>query len=113
MPGLAAYCGSKALVSTFGEALSFEVREYMDVTVWDCGHVQTKLGGNYKGRTTLTPEEAVSDALRHLGKSRRTKGSFKTQWSNSLLKSLFCLSCCGNKAADAFRRSYDKKQSEK
>lgn len=43
MPGVAAYCATKAMVSSFSEALSFEVRDKIDVTCWEPGTTSTNL----------------------------------------------------------------------
>jgi short-subunit dehydrogenase len=113
MPGLSSYCGTKALVSNFGEALSFEVREYMDVLVWDCGHVDTKLVKD--GPTncfTMTPAGAVSGMLTHVGKTRRTRGNFRHKLSEKMVLGCFWISCCGRKAADSIRASYNEKNTK-
>ena len=73
-PGFASYCATKALVSTFGEAFSYEVQDRIDVLAWDCGSVTTNLNKS-KGSFTMTPERAVDGALSQLGKSRVTDGS--------------------------------------
>lgn len=44
MPGIASYCATKAMVSNFMEAFSFEVRDKSDVTVWEAGPCYTNLG---------------------------------------------------------------------
>jgi len=63
MPGLATYCGSKALVSTFSEALSFEVRDKIDVTTWELGPASTNLFEKEKekppGCFTLSAKRSV------------------------------------------------------
>ena len=44
MPGIANYSATKAMVSNFMEAFHFEVRDKIDVTVWEAGPCYTNLG---------------------------------------------------------------------
>ena len=66
MPGIGAYCATKALVSNFAEGLHFEVRHKIDVTCWEPGACSTNLltGENKPpGAITMTPKKAVTGAL--------------------------------------------------
>jgi len=68
LPGLANYCATKAMVSNFMEALYFEVRDKIDVTVWEPGPCYTKLfegEGSEKPPSfiTLAADKAVRDVL--------------------------------------------------
>ena len=82
MPGLSAYCTTKAMVSTFAEALSFEIREWADVTAWELGPCDTNLfselpAEDMKFRSLMkTPPQAVAGVLRQLGRTRKTNGNY-------------------------------------
>ena len=39
MPGIAAYSATKAAVSNFGEAIHYELKRKVDVTVWEPGFI--------------------------------------------------------------------------
>ena len=57
------------MVSTFAEALSFEIREWADVTAWELGPCETKLFDHVEGQgkevksMMKTPEDAVQGVL--------------------------------------------------
>lgn len=65
MPGIASYCATKIMVSNFAESLYYEVKEKIDVTLWEPGPCFTNLGqGEQPPKAiTLTAEKAVRDAL--------------------------------------------------
>ena len=66
LPGIAAYCATKAMVSNFAQALHFEVRHKIDVTDWEPGPCYTNLGtGEAPPKAiTLTAQKAVDGAMR-------------------------------------------------
>ena len=43
IPNIASYCATKAMISNFGEALHYEVKEWIDVTIWEPGTTKTKI----------------------------------------------------------------------
>ena len=65
MPGIATYTSTKAMVSNFSEALSFEVSDHIDVTCWDAGPAFTNLGNGEHppAAISLTAEKAVYGVL--------------------------------------------------
>ena len=46
VPGIASYCATKAMVSAFGVGIHYELKEHVDVLVWEAGASKTGLGGN-------------------------------------------------------------------
>ena len=44
MPGIASYCATKIMVSNFAESLYYEVKDKIDVTLWEPGPCFTNLG---------------------------------------------------------------------
>ena len=46
MPGIASYCATKAMVTAFGTGIHYELKEKLDVLVWNAGPSQTGLGGD-------------------------------------------------------------------
>ena len=73
LPGDASYTASKAMVSSFMNALHFELRDRIDATVWEPGLCQTNIfeeGEKPPNLLTTSSRKAVSDALCHVGKSR-------------------------------------------
>ena len=110
MPGVASYSATKAMVSNFTEALSFEVREKIDVTCWEPGPCDTNIFPNGESPAIkLTPRKAVSDVLCQLGKTRLTMGSYIFYLFGSMFPPLGWI---GNKAADSVRRKteYQRRQ---
>ena len=78
MPGIAAYSATKAAVSNLGEAIHFELKKNVDVTVWEPGFIETKILVNAPPSVlTQSCEKAVGDILCSLGKTRNTKGSLR------------------------------------
>ena len=74
--GACTYSATKIMLSNFGEAVHYELKSNVDVTVWDAGHVATNIHMDPPPRlVTLSAKKAVSDILRQLGKERRTRGS--------------------------------------
>ena len=64
IPGVSMYSCSKALVSNFGQALHYEVRDKIDVTVWEAGSTDTKIiQGTEKTFWTLSPSDSVNGYL--------------------------------------------------
>lgn len=101
MPGVASYSATKAMVSRFIEALSFEVRDKIDVTCWEPGPCDTNIFPDGESPTfKLTPRKAVSDVLCQLGKTRLTQGSYIFYIFGSMFPPLGLI---GNKAADSVR----------
>ena len=54
MPGVASYCATKAMVSAFGTGIHYELKEKIDVLVWEAGAAKTGLGGGEE-----SPPEAI------------------------------------------------------
>ena len=77
MAGSASYSSSKALVSNFCEAVQFELKKNVDVTVWTPGSVSSKIHViiGESSIYTVRTEKAVADVLRQFGKVRSTMGS--------------------------------------
>ena len=71
MPTISPYCATKAMVSNFTESLHFEVKEWIDVTCWVPGGVDTTIfnngidgGANPPPKwTMLSAEKAVGGVL--------------------------------------------------
>ena len=75
--GNASYSATKAMVSNFGESVYYELRENVDVTVWEPGMIESNFHlARTPGFLTKTTESAVSDILTLLGKERKTMGLF-------------------------------------
>ena len=43
IPTVSSYCATKAMVSNFTEALHYEVKDMIDVTLWEPGGIKTKI----------------------------------------------------------------------
>ena len=105
MPGLAAYCATKAMVSNFGQALHFEQRHKIDFTVWEPGPCDTNLFTEERPpkALTLTSKKAVLGIMRQIGRARVSAGNF----SFHLLSGAFLpIGLIGNKAADESRKKF-------
>ena len=105
MPGIASYCATKAMVSNFMEAFSFEVRDKIDVTVWEAGPCYTNLGNGEQppAAITMTAEKAVRGALCQAGRSRNTDGSYFFHLLGGTMPPVWLL---GSKMADATRKKF-------
>ena len=83
IPTVSSYCATKALISNFATSLHYEVKEWIDVTLWEPGPTKTKIfeEGVCEGTEPppdsqmLTCEKAVSGVLRQLGRAR-TNGNY-------------------------------------
>ena len=42
-PGFASYAATKHAVSCFGEAMFFELKRNIDVTVWEPGYIESNI----------------------------------------------------------------------
>ena len=84
------------MVSNFSESLHYEVKEWIDVTCWEAGGVDTTIfnngidgGANPPPRwTMLSAERAVGGVLSQLGRARSTNGNYWfniTGWSMYLI----------------------------
>ena len=70
------YGVTKATVTNFGESVFYELKENVDITVWEPGYIYTKiLLEKPPSLMSLETSKAVSDALSKLGKERKTRGS--------------------------------------
>ena len=75
-PGLCSYSATKSMVSNFGESIHYELKQNVDVTVWEPGYVHSNIHlETPPSAMTMETDKAVSDALACLGKDRRTRGS--------------------------------------
>ena len=70
------YCMTKRMVSNFGQAVHYELKENVDVTVWEPGFIWTRIiMEKPPGFLAIETNQAVGDILAKLGKERRTRGS--------------------------------------
>ena len=78
-PGSASYAATKMMISNFGEAVHYELKANVDVTVWEPGYISTTMihTANPPSCLLVPTTKAVADVLTLLGKERRTTGSFK------------------------------------
>lgn len=69
-PGIATYCATKAMVSAFGVGIYYELKDRVDVLVWEAGPGQTNLGqGKQPPAAICRPvPEMVDGCLRDLGR---------------------------------------------
>ena len=74
-PTFASYAATKHAISCFGEAMHFELKKNVDVTVWEPGFVETNIHlDKPPGCVTLTAKKSVEDILKKFG-VRKTYGS--------------------------------------
>ena len=74
-PSAASYAASKSAISCFGEAMHFELKKNVDVTVWEPGYIESSIHlEKPPGFLTLTAKKAVGDAFNKFG-VRKTYGS--------------------------------------
>ena len=74
-PGVASYGATKHAVSCFGEAMHFELKRNIDVTVWEPGFMESNFHFEKPPDSlTLTAKEAVNDIFNKFG-IRKTYGS--------------------------------------
>ena len=74
-PTFASYAATKHAISCFGEAMHFELKKNVDVTVWEPGYVESNIHlEKPPGFMTLTAKQAVGDMLSKFG-VRKTYGS--------------------------------------
>ena len=74
-PGFASYAATKHAVSCFGEAMFFELKRNIDVTVWEPGYIESNIHlETPPGFLTLTAKDAVNDIFNKFG-IRKTYGS--------------------------------------
>ena len=74
-PGFASYSATKHAVSCFGEAMFWELKRNIDVTVWEPGYIESNIHlEKPPGLLTLTAKQAVSDIFNKFG-IRKTYGS--------------------------------------
>lgn len=83
-PGVATYCGTKALVSAFGTGIHYELKDWVDVLVWEAGPGQTNLGqGEQPPAAICRPvPEMIEGCLLDLGRQVVTAGVFKHHMMN-------------------------------
>ena len=64
-PGVASYSATKSMISNFAQALHFEVKSKVDVTVWEPGPCETNIrpGETTPALVTHTAKTAVKHAL--------------------------------------------------
>ena len=107
IPGVSTYSCTKSLVSNFGQALHYEVRDKIDVTVWEPGSTDTKIiQGTDRSYWTMPPSQSVDAYLCQHGKTRLTCGSMKHDIA-SIGNDFFPLGLIGGKIADQIRKEYD------
>ena len=74
-PTFASYAATKHAISCFGEAMHFELKKNVDVTVWEPGYVESNIHlEKPPGFMTLTAKQAVGDMFAKFG-VRKTYGS--------------------------------------
>ena len=67
-PGFASYAATKHAVSCFGEAMFFELKRNIDVTVWEPGYIESNIHlETPPGFLTLTAKDAVNDIFNKFG----------------------------------------------
>ena len=105
MPGIAAYCATKAMVSSFGQALHYELRHKIDFTVWEPGPCYSNIlkEGDMPAAITLTAEKAVHGVMRQIGRERITFGSY---FFHLLMLTMPPIGLIGNAAADFGRKKF-------
>ncbi len=87
-PGLVSYSSTKAAVTFFAEALSYEVDDKIDVMGWDCGSVVTKANCFQEGGINMSPKQAVDGCFRDIGYERKTWGALGTEINGFVIKRL-------------------------
>ena len=88
MSGVTSYCSSKIFASYFGMGLNPEVKDKVDVIVYEPGGVATKMIGVTESNTfTILPSMAADVCFRDIGIRQLTRGAFRhefTRWFMSL-----------------------------
>ena len=81
VPGIASYCGTKAMVSAFGTGINYELRDKnVDVLVWEAGAAKTGLGGDEQdppAAICAPVPDMIESCLTDLGREVVTTGVFK------------------------------------
>ena len=78
LPPHGTYGATKIAISNFGEALHYELKQNVDVLVWEAGYIHSNIHRDPPPKLlTLNTDKAVSDVLSKLGKEKNTKGSLK------------------------------------
>ena len=82
--------------------MSFEVKEWIDVTVWEPGPCKTSIWDADPAPMAITmlADKAVEAALANLGKTRKTYGNYKFY---CLSGSIPPIGCCGKNVAKKAR----------
>ena len=84
IPGCVTYSSAKACSSFMAQALSYEVRDKIDVMSYEAGPAGTKMFPVEK-RAKMQPVGPSVDAmLRDLGRETKTNGGFKHDWQQCL-----------------------------
>ena len=110
--GAQTYSATKAMVSNFGESISYELKENVDVTVWEPGEIKTAIHLKDRGGITQkTAQDSVKDILTLLGKERNTAGSLI--WSLSPTPPTWFIAPLLEKAMRSEYDDYIKLQAEK
>ena len=95
-PSFASYAATKHAISCFGEAMHFELKKNVDVTVWEPGYVESNIHlEKPPGPLTLTAKKAVGDMLTKFG-VRKTYGSLtfammphgSADWGDAMIKAV-------------------------
>ena len=74
--GAAGYSATKAMISNFGESLNYELKQNVDVTVWEAGSIYSNIHlEEPPSAVTIETSKSVTDILACLGKDRKTRGS--------------------------------------
>ena len=77
MPYVSAYAGTKGFLDAFSRSLGLEYQNKLDILALNPYYVSTKMTRYMKpSLETVTTEQLVSQALKDLGKTRQSVGSF-------------------------------------
>ena len=84
--GVTTYSAAKGCATYLAQALSYEVKDKIDVMSWEAGMSATNfIKGNEEMKKNLeTPSKSVDGMLKDIGRERLTYGSFGHDWANWL-----------------------------
>ena len=74
---MATYAASKSYEAFLATALSYEVKEKIDVISYEPAYVHSQMVKRKPGKDCITKERAAEVVFRDLGKDTRTFGAFR------------------------------------
>ena len=113
-PGCASPGATKHAISSFGEAMYYELKKNVDVTVWEPLCVSTSIHVEAPpGLATLDAKQAVSDVFNRLG-DRKTHGSFRFALMMPLMSAIDSEAMLNEieKKKDMYDQAMEKKEKE-